>query len=219
MKGVQVETQLSLSLPLSLPLWAPRTWFDLAHSDSNFFPTVGGVETSGRACRGDNSPRVISVWLRNQKGGGKGRLESNIRGGLGTRGKNSRGGGKEKKNGDPRRVHPFCFWEEGEGEGPPLSLIKLNRNLISMGNVSTNWLGKDLCEWGTRLHVARWCTTYGLVTNGKGWRGSKERWLIAIAGGGWIVLFFLFSFWMVDWSEGSFEEEYISFCRFLIGKK
>lgn len=36
----------------------------------------------------------------------------------------------------------------GEGEGPPLSLIKLNRNLISMGNVSTNWLGKDLCEWG-----------------------------------------------------------------------
>lgn len=137
---------------LPLPLCPPRTWFDLAHSDSNFFPRGGG-----NLCRGDNSPRVISVWLRNQRRRERKGNPAGIQYSRWTwhawkklaerREKKERR--RKRRNGDRNldvSDHPFCFWQ---GEGA-LSLIKLNRDLISMGNVSTNWLGKDLCEWGTR---------------------------------------------------------------------
>lgn len=62
------------------------------------------------------------------------------------KGKKGRKGGKK---GSTCRGPPFLFLR-----GRARSLIKLNRNLISMGNVSTNRVGKDLCEWGGRDYIA-----------------------------------------------------------------
>lgn len=71
--------------------------------------------------------------------------------GLGTRGKIREGGKKKKKKGmEILDVSPSILSVSGKRRGF-LSLIKLNRNLISMGNVSTNRLGKDLCEWGNTI--------------------------------------------------------------------
>lgn len=169
----------------SLP--PPRTWFDLPHSDSNFFPT--GWRRGGNPRHAGRWQLAASNFRLIKRAGGEG-----TKGGIqysrwtwhawkkfAWKGKKGRKGGKK---GSTCPGPPFLFLEGAR------SLIKLNRNLISMGNVSTNRVGKDLCEWGrTRLHcVARWCTTYGTATNGKGWRGSKgsdnRDWV------GWIVLFF-----------------------------
>lgn len=62
-----------------------------------------------------------------------------------------RGGERQKKKGmEILDVSPSILSVSEKRRGF-LSLIKLNRNLISMGNVSTNRLGKDLCEWGNTI--------------------------------------------------------------------
>lgn len=128
--------------PSPLPL-ERRTWFDLAHSDWNFFLRTG---PSSRAS-GDNSPRVISVWLRNQEGKSPvalGRSESNIRGGRGTRGsadEKIRDRGKKRRpssNVSPTLVLRVLDWSSCLF----LCLIKLNLNLISTELASTNGLEK-----------------------------------------------------------------------------
>lgn len=87
--------------------------------------------------------------------------------GVGTRGKIREGERRKKKEMEILDVSPSTL--SGKRRGGFLSVIKLNRNLISMGNVSTNRLGKDLCEWGehdcTLLDDAR---LMGWLTNGKG---------------------------------------------------